>query len=104
MTAYQQGIMDKLAEMSDLFGFGKKKDTPTGEITGGIAGGVIGAGAGKALMRRSPAAANEVMRILRGKTGIPGKLLKAYGKRIIPLALVGAAIGAITGGRIQEEM
>ena len=33
-----------------------------------------------------------------------GRLAKIYGKRIIPVALATTALGAILGGRIEDEM
>ena len=104
MTDYQQGMIEKLAQLDDIFGFKKNKETPTGEVVGGIAGGAGGAAVGRKMMRKSPNAYSNIINAIGSKKNVTGKLMKTYGKYMIPLALVGTAIGAVTGGRIQEEL
>jgi hypothetical protein len=105
MTEYQQGMIEKLAQMGDLFGFGKqKKEAPAGAAIGGALGGAGGMAAGHKMMRGSSGAQKELMRAMHSKGNVIGKIMKTYGKRMIPLALVGTALGAITGSRIQEEI
>ena len=104
MTDYQQGFIDKCADMGDMFGFGKKKqDSAVPEAIGGTAGGIAGAAMGHQVMRYSPGARLELGRILGTKGNITGKLLKAYGKRMIPFALVTAALGAVAGHQMEDR-
>lgn len=105
MTEYQQGMIDKLAQMGDLFGFGEtKKDTTQGAAIGGALGGAGGVAAGRKMMRSSPKVHGQLMGALKSKGNVMGKLMKVYGRRIIPMALIGTALGAVTGSRIQEEI
>jgi hypothetical protein len=105
MTEYQQGMIDKLAQMGDIFGFNApKKDTTPGAAIGGALGGAGGVAAGHKMMRSSPKVQGQLMNALKSKGNVMGQLMKVYGKRIIPIALIATALGAVTGSRIQEEI
>jgi hypothetical protein len=101
MDAYEQGFQDKLAQVGMLW---PKKESPAGEVVGGTAGGLGGLAGARAAMRRSPEFQQQIVRILKGRKNIMGRLAAAYGKRLIPPALLLGAIGSILGGQVQDRL
>jgi len=83
---------------------GKKKRKPIGAIIGGTVGGMIGTNIGATQPRTLSSLANAVRRYAAGQ-GIHSSARSIgliAGKRIVPVALLTAALGAVVGNKLQR--
>lgn len=83
---------------------GQKKRRPVGAVAGGLTGGA----AGTAIGLTRPKTLQDLARIVKqyaggmGASTATGRIGGVIGKRVIPIALLTAAMGSLAGSKLQD--